>query len=286
MKEIRQEFFSGERALFKVKELKIYDTTFADGESPLKESEDIELFGSLFKWKYPLWYSKNILLSGCILFDTARAAIWYTDDIRMTDGSIDAPKCFRRCKDITLINVNIPNAGETLWDCDGVKLDGITANGDYFAMNSKNIEIDDIKLTGNYAFDGARNVIIRNSKILSKDAFWNSENVTVYDSFISGEYLGWNAKNLTMVNCTVESLQGMCYIDNLVLKNCKLLNTTLAFEYSTVQADITGKIDSVLNPSGGRIAADRIGQLIMEKDKIDITKTVIICRDEPVTREI
>lgn len=65
---------------------------------------------------------------------------------------------------------------------------------------------------------GCHNVTIRNSNILSKDAFWNSENITVYDSFISGEYLGWNAKNLTLINCTIESLQGMCYIDNLVMK--------------------------------------------------------------------
>jgi hypothetical protein len=100
----------------------------------------------------------------------------------------------------------------------------------------------------------------------------------VYDSFISGEYLGWNAKNLTLLNCTIESLQGLCYIDNLVMKNCKLINTTLAFEYSTVDADITGTIDSVLNPSGGIIRAESIQELILEKDKIDPAKTKIICR--------
>ena len=119
---------------------------------------------------------------------------------------------------------------------------------------------------------------IRNSTLLSKDAFWNSENVTVYDSFISGEYLGWNAKNLTLVNCTIESLQGLCYIDNLVMKNCKLINTTLAFEYSSVDADITGEVDSVMNPSAGRISAEAIKELIMEKDKIDPEKTQIIVR--------
>ena len=32
------------------------------------------------------------------------------------------------------------------------------------------------------------------------------------------------------------------------MKNCTLINTTLAFEYSKVDADIKGKIDSVLNP--------------------------------------
>ena len=60
MKVIKQEFLTGERALFQGKDLKICDTTFADGESPLKESRNIELYGSMFKWKYPLWYSRDI----------------------------------------------------------------------------------------------------------------------------------------------------------------------------------------------------------------------------------
>ena len=153
------------------------------------------------------------------------------------------------------------------------------AKGDYFAMNSKDMKIDGLTLYGNYSFDGVKNVEIKNSKLLSKDAFWNSENVTVYDSFISGEYLGWNAKNLTLIGCTIESLQGMCYIDHLVMKDCKLINTTLAFEYSTVDAQITNKIDSVLNPTSGEIRAKSIGKLILEKDKIDPSKTKIICEE-------
>lgn len=64
---------------------------------------------------------------------------------------------------------------------------------------------------------------------------------------------------------------------NLVMKNCKLLGTTLAFEYSTVDADIVGDVDSVLNPSGGTIRADRIGKLIIEKDRVDPDKTIIVC---------
>ena len=83
-----------------------------------------------------------------------------------------------------------------------------------------------------------------------------------------------------MINCTIESLQGMCYIDHLVMKNCKLLNTTLAFEYSTVDAEITGKIDSVMNPSSGVIRADSIDELIVEADKVDPSKTKIIYRRE------
>lgn len=89
--------------------------------------------------------------------------------------------------------------------------------------------------------------------------------------------LGWNAKNLTLINCTIESLQGMCYIENLVMKNCKLLNTNLAFEYSTVDAEITSDIVSVLNPTSGIIRAASIGELIMDKEKIDPSKTEIVC---------
>lgn len=233
----------------------------------------------MFKWKYPLWYSHDITLRDCTLFSGARAGIWYTDRLTAKDTMIEAPKAFRRCNDITLEHVSFPDAAETLWNCSGVKLDHVLAKGDYFAMNSSNMEIDGLELYGNYSFDGGRNIVIRNSKLLSKDAFWNSENVKVYDSFISGEYLGWNAKKLTLVNCTVESLQGMCYVSELIMKNCKLINTTLAFEYSTVEADITGKIDSVLNPSGGSITADSIGELIIQKDKVDPCKTRIICRE-------
>ena len=280
MKKITQEFLTGERALFMGENLEIYDTVFADGESPLKESKNIKLYSSSFKWKYPLWYSENIYMKDCILFDNARAGIWYTKNITAENTPIEAPKSFRRAENIILKNVDFPNAAETMWHCRNITMDNVSARGDYFAMNSSDIKITDFRLFGNYSFDGAKNVIIKNAKMLSKDSFWNSENVTVYDSFISGEYLGWNAKNLTLINCTVESLQGLCYIDNLVMKNCKLVNTTLAFEYSSVDADICSKIDSVLNPSGGIIRAKYIDKLIIEPDKVDKTKTKIIINGE------
>ena len=278
--EIVQNFLTGERALFQGENLRIVDTVFDDGESPLKESRNIELTGSMFKWKYPLWYSRDIIMKNCNIFEMGRAGIWYTDHISVEDTVIEAPKNFRRCHDVKLKNVNFVNAAETLWNCDGVEMEYVAARGDYFAMNSQNMQIDHFTLAGNYSFDGTKNVEIHHAKLLSKDAFWNSENVTVYDSFISGEYLGWNAKNLTLVNCTIESLQGMCYIDNLVMKNCKLINTTLAFEYSTVDAEITSRIDSVKNPAGGVIRAEHIEELILEKDKINPGQTKIICRDK------
>ena len=34
--EVRQEYLTGERALFMSRDLKVYDSVFAEGESPLK----------------------------------------------------------------------------------------------------------------------------------------------------------------------------------------------------------------------------------------------------------
>jgi len=285
MKTVKQQFLTGERALFRAADLEIVDTIFGDGESPLKESHDLKIKGSMFKWKYPLWYAKNIKVKKSTWFEMARAGVWYTDNVSVEDSAIEAPKNFRRCDGVKLKNVSFSNAAETLWACKNVELEDVVARGDYFAMNSEDMKIEELTLYGNYAFDGCKNVVIEESRLLAKDAFWNCENVLVKDSFISGEYLAWNSKNVTLENCTIESLQGMCYVENLRLVNCKLINTTLAFEYSTVEADVTSKVDSIFNPAGGTIKAESIGELIIQKDEVDPAKTKIVCSDIAKTSE-
>ena len=68
---------TGERALFASKDLRIEDSIFDDGESPLKESSNIELVNSSFKWKYPLWYCNNVNVKDCYFFEMGRAGVWY-----------------------------------------------------------------------------------------------------------------------------------------------------------------------------------------------------------------
>lgn len=276
MKLLEQGLFTGERALFHSSGLIIKDSVFADGESPLKESSDIELSSSIFKWKYPLWYCKNIKAVDCVLLETARSGIWYTDGIYMKNCVIEAPKTFRRSSNITLEGCDMPNAKESMWNCKNISLKNLSLAGDYFGMGSEDIYIEGVTVDGNYAFDGAKNIEVRNSRLISKDAFWNTENVTVYDSVIIGEYLGWNSKNLTLVNCYVESNQGLCYIENLKITGTKLINTDLSFEFSTVDAEIISEIDSVKNPISGKIRAKAIRELIMEETMIDPAKTEII----------
>lgn len=279
MQEIKEQRLTGERALFRSKDLSLEYSIFADGESPLKESRDISLKNTSFQWKYPLWYCRNITVQDCDFAEMARAGIWYTDNITVADTLYEAPKGFRRVKGLTLRNVDLPHAEETLWHCSDVTLENVVAKGDYFAMNCDHMKLDQFRLVGNYCFDGCHDVEVHHAKMLSKDAFWNCENIMVYDSYICGEYLGWNSRNVTFVNCVIESLQGMCYMDNVVMKNCRLLNTTLAFEYSTADVETAGRIESVKNPSAGVIRAGEIGELILNEKEIDPAKTTIITVD-------
>ena len=280
MTEHRQQVFVGERAEYNVSNSSYYDSTFEDGESPLKECSDILIDNCIFKWKYPIWYSKNIKIYNSMLLDTARSGIWYTEDIYIKDSTIEAPKTFRKSKNITIENTTIPNADETMWSCDNVSLNGVFVKGDYFGMNSKNVTVKNFKIAGNYIFDGGSNITIDNAILDSKDALWNCENVVVSNSTIIGEYLGWNSKNLTFINCTIESNQGLCYIDGLKMINCKLINTDLCFELcKNIDAKIISKIDSVKNPINGVIEAESIGEIILDDNMIDKTKTKIITKE-------
>ena len=238
MELVKQAYLKGERALFKSHDLKVEDSIFADGESPLKESDHIDISGSIFKWKYPLWYCNHINVENSTLLETARSGIWYTHHINIKDSVIDAPKTFRRGTHISLENVNMVNAQETLWKCSDIKLYNVVAKGDYFGMNSENIESDGLNLSGNYCFDGG--------------------------------------KNITFVNCTIESLQGLCYIEGLKMVNCKLINTTLAFEFcKDIDAQIVSHIDSITNPISGKISAQSIGEMIIDDQIIDPSQTKI-----------
>lgn len=270
------EYFEGERPLFNEKKANIINTTFGEGESPLKESRNIKLNGSIFKWKYPLWYSKHVSVEDTIFETMSRSGIWYTDDISIKNSTLQAPKLFRRSNNIDLQNVHFADAEETMWTCNNIKMDHVQAAGDYFGMNSENIYVDNSSFVGNYIFDGAKNIEVHNSTFVSKDAFWNCDNVTVYDSTINGEYLAWNTKHIHFINCTIESDQGLCYIDDLKMDNCKLLRTDLAFEYcSNIDAEINSDVMSIKNPISGRIHAQSVGKLIFDDPDIDRNKTMI-----------
>ena len=269
MEYIKDQYFEGERPLYARREgLKLENVSIGPGESSLKEGANIEAENCEFNGKYPFWECDGFTIRHCIFREGARAALWYTRHCKMFNTLVEAPKMFRRITDTYLENVQLTNAQETFWDCDGVKLRNVEAKkADYIFMHTDNIDVENLNLQGNYSFQYSKNVVIRNSNLDTKDAFWESENVTVYDSRIQGEFLGWYAKNLRLVNCHIGGTQPLCYCENLILENCTFEpDADLAFEYSSVQATVKGNIVSVKNPRSGRIQADSIGEIILDQN--------------------
>lgn len=266
MKRIVGNEFGGERPLFASCDLCLEDVTVHAGESALKECRNVEAVGCRFEGKYPFWHNDGFVIRKCLFTEGARAALWYSRDLRMSDTRVEAPKMFREMDGVRLENVQIPNAQETLWHCRNVDLKNVRADrADYLFLHGENIRIEDYVQNGNYSFQYCRNVTIRDAEIHSKDAFWNSEDVTVYDSVLDGEYLGWHSKRLKLVNCRISGTQPLCYAQDLVMENCTMDDDCdLAFEYSTLRADIKGCVRSVKNPRSGSITAGGYGEIILD----------------------
>ena len=269
METIKNQYFEGERPLYCRRDgLRLEGVKIGHGESSLKECANIEAVNCEFAGKYPFWECDGFTIRNCVFREGARAALWYTRGCRMYDTLVEAPKMFRRISDVYLENVKMPMAQETFWDCSDIRIRNVeTSDANYIFMHSENIDIDGYTLYGNYSFQYEKNAAIRNANLQTKDAFWESENITVYDSVINGEFLAWYSKNLRLERCRIGGTQPLCYCENLVLEDCTFEpDADLAFEYSSVQATVSGHIVSVKNPRSGFIKAGSIGEVILDEN--------------------
>ncbi|MDE5975261.1 MAG: DUF3737 family protein, partial [Muribaculaceae bacterium] len=244
METIKNKEFEGERPLFGRRNLKLENVTVHAGESALKCCANIDAENCRFEGKYPFWHVDGFRIRNCLFTPGARAALWYSRNLDMTDTQVDAPKMFREMDGIVLRNVRIPDAEETLWHCSNVVIRDVEVKkADYLFMHSHDIDIEKWYQEGNYSFQYCRNVTIRDAVIHSKDAFWGTENVTIYDSEISGEYLGWHSRRLHLVRCKISGTQPLCYARDLILEDCEFApDCDLAFEDSEVIATVNGHI--------------------------------------------
>ncbi len=266
MEVIKDKEFGGERPLFGRHDLRLENVTIHAGESAIKRCRNIEAVNCRFEGKYPFWHVDGFVVENCLFTAGARAALWYSENLRMTDTLVEAPKMFREMHNLSLCRVRIPDAAETLWHCSGVKMRDVEVHGaDYLFMHGADIDIAGYRQQGNYSFQYCRNVVIRDAVIDSKDAFWNTENVTLINCELTGEYLGWHSHNLRLVNCRISGTQPLCYAHGLMMEGCTMAaDCDLAFEESDLQADIIGEITSVKNPASGRIVADAYGEIILD----------------------
>lgn len=268
MEIIKDKEFGGERPLFASQDLRLENVTIRMGESAIKECNNIEAYDCRFEGNYPFWHVHNFRIERCYFDVGGRSALWYSDNLVMKDTVIDAPKMFREMQNIEIDNVKINDADEIFWRCRNIRIKDLKIHdGTYPFMFSENIEVDGLESDSKYVFQYVKNAVIRNAKITTKDAFWEVENVTIYDSELNGEYLGWHSKNLRLVNCHITGEQPLCYAHDLVLENCTFgPDCDRAFEYSTLEALIRGKITNIKNPTSGHIVADEIGSITLDEN--------------------
>ena len=268
MNHIENKEFGGERPLYASHNLHLNNVTIHAGESALKECSNIVCENCRFEGKYPLWNTIDFKVHHCLFTEGGRAALWYSENLEMTDTLVEAPKMFRDMKNLHLNRVQLPNAQETLWNCQGIRLENIKADkADYIMMHCSDIEIDHLVLNGNYSFQYSKNIVIRNSILNTKDAFWETDNCTVYDSEINGEYLAWNSRNLRLVRCHITGTQPLCYCDGLILEDCTFGDDAdLALEYSSVEGNIIGHVISIKNPRTGHFTVDSVGEIIIDEN--------------------
>lgn len=280
MEIIKDAEFGGERPLFASHGLMLENVTIHAGESAIKCGSDITAIKCTFEGKYPFWHVNNFVIKECLFTPGARAALWYSSNLEMTDTLVEAPKMFREMKGLKLRNVRIPDAAETMWHVEDVLMRNVEVKGaDYLFMHSSNIDIENYRQQGNYSFQYCKDVVIRNAVIDSKDAFWNTERVTLINCELTGEYLGWHSRHLRLIDCKISGTQPLCYCHDLVVTGCEFApDCDLAFEDSEVDAEIRGSVTSIKNPSTGRIEADGIGEIILDENVKQPANCQIIIR--------
>ena len=262
---IENSFFEEERSLFGVKSSRIVRCRFGEddleGESPLKEAEDIEVEDCLFRLRYPLWHVKDFSVRGSRFEETSRAPLWYTENGVISDCVIDGVKAVRESRGIKIVSCEAVSP-EFGWKCRDITIENSSIAAEYLLFDSCGVTLKNVKMKGKYSFQYIDGLEITDSDLDTKDAFWHSRNVTVKNCRVKGEYLGWYSEGLTLIDCDISGTQPFCWCKGLKLIRCTMTGCDLSFEHSDVEADIIGGIDSVKAPLSGKITADSIGEMM------------------------
>lgn len=258
--------FGEERALYASRDLILKNVSFdgeEDGESALKESRDIVAESCFCNLRYPFWHIINLKIKDTEMTSLCRAALWYSENIRIENTKMHGIKALRECSDIRISDSDIlsPEFG---WFNDGVTMENTSAESEYFMMRSRNLKFRKVRLKGKYSFQYIENAVFEDCTFDTKDAFWHSKNTIVRNSLVKGEYLGWYSENLTFIDCVITGTQPLCYCKGLKLVDCRMLDTDLCFEKSETDATLTTPVLSIKNPYSGKIYLPEVGEVILD----------------------
>ena len=146
---IQNQQFDKERELYGVHDTFIKHCTFdgpADGESALKECENVRVEESFFDLRYSLWHDRSLKLAHCELTENCRAALWYDEDVSVTDTKLHGIKAFRECRNVSLKNCDIIS-DEFGWFTDDITLENCTAESKYFLMKNHGVRAKNLEMS-------------------------------------------------------------------------------------------------------------------------------------------
>ncbi|MBQ8432940.1 MAG: DUF3737 family protein [Clostridia bacterium] len=249
--------FGEERALYASRGVYVKNCAFdgpEDGESALKESSCVLVEDTFCNLRYPFWHDTTLELKNCQLTELCRAALWYSEEIQISDSRLHGIKALRECANVSITDTDVRSA-EFGWMTRGVSLTRVTAEGEYFFFRGADLVARELNFRGKYSFQYVENARFEDCVLDTKDAFWHAKNVTVRNCVVKGEYLAWYSDGLTLENCKIIGTQPLCYCTNLKLINCEMIDTDLAFERSHVEATLTAPLISIKNPYSGSITA-------------------------------
>lgn len=279
MKTIENQTFDMERAFYASSGIALKDCTFdgpADGESALKESEDIRVSHCFFNLRYPFWHDNGLIIADSEMTELCRAALWYSSDIEIADTKLHGIKALRECSRVKMRRCDIisPEFG---WSVQDMVMRDCKVQSEYFMMRSERLHFTDVELKGKYSFQYIQDSVFEGCRFDTKDAFWHAKNVTVRNSVVKGEYLAWYCENVTFENCKITGTQPLCYCRNLKLINCEMAEADLSFEKSDVEAVLTTPVVSIKNPLSGCIRVPRVGEIIRDDPE---SKAEIVVQDQ------
>lgn len=263
---LENQAYDAERALYGSKNLMVRNCRFdgpADGESALKESQDISVEECFFNLRYPFWHDTNLTIHGCELTPLCRAALWYSHHVEITDSKLHGIKAVRECREVSIAHCDI-DSPEFGWSANEIQMQDCTAKSEYFLLRAQNIDFARVEFQGKYSFQYIEKATFTDCRFDTKDAFWHAKNVVVRDSVIKGEYLAWYSDGLTLEHCKIVGTQPFCYCKNLRLVDCEMIDTDLCFEKSEVEATLTTPVLSIKNPKAGHIYLPSVGQIIRD----------------------
>ena len=268
METIRNQTFDQERALYGKTGLQVENCAFdgpADGESAFKECRDVRVKDCFFNLRYPFWHDNGLSIEGSRMTELCRAALWYSENITISDSKLHGIKALRECGKVTMDGCDVISA-EFGWSTRGITMTNCSVQGEYFMMRSDHLRFENVRLKGKYSFQYIEDALFENCDFDTKDAFWHAKNVTVKNSVVKGEYLAWYSENVTFENCTIIGTQPLCYCKNLKLIDCQMVDTDLCFERSQVEATVTTPVVSIKNPWSGHIRVPAVGELIFDEE--------------------